>query len=68
MKGKVFVTLNKGKQVDHIGVRIELIGQIEYLIDNKQNLTFLTLTKDLEPPGSLTDNMAYDFNFQKVEK
>jgi len=45
-----------------------LIGQIEYLVDNKQILVFLTLTKDLEPPGSLTDNMAYDFNFPKVEK
>ncbi len=54
--------------MDHIGVRIELIGQIESLIDPKQNITFLTLAKDLEPPGSLTDNMAYDFLFSKVEK
>ena len=60
--------MKKGKQVDHIGVRIELIGQIEYLVDSKQTLPFLTLTKDLEPPGSLTDNMAYDFNFPRVEK
>ena len=45
-----------------------MIGQIESLIDAKQNTTFLTLAKDLEPPGSLTDNMAYDFLFSKVEK
>jgi vacuolar protein sorting-associated protein 26 len=49
-------------------VRIELIGQIENLVDSKQNVNFLTLAKDLEPPGSLTDNMAYDFLFTNVEK
>lgn len=31
-------------------------------------MTFLQLAKDLEPPGVLTDNMTYDFGFNKVEK
>ena len=68
MKGKVFVNLNKGKRLDHMGIRVELIGVIENLYDPKQNSTFLQLVRDLEPPGGLTDNMTYDFSFNRVEK
>ena len=68
MKGKVFVNLNKGKRLDHMGIRVELVGIIENLFDPKQNSTFLQLVRDLEPPGSLTDNMTYDFSFNRVEK
>jgi vacuolar protein sorting-associated protein 26 len=28
---------------------------------------FISLAKDLEPPGSLTDNISYDFAFSRVE-
>lgn len=68
VKGKVFVNLSKGKRLDHMGIRIELVGIIENLYDAKQNSTFLQLVRDLEPPGSLTDNMTYDFAFNRVEK
>jgi hypothetical protein len=27
---------------------------------------FIQLVKDLEPPGSLTDNISYDFAFSRV--
>lgn len=60
--------MNKGKKLDHLGIRVELVGVIENLYDNKQNTTFLQLVRDLEPPGSLTDNMTYDFSFNRVEK
>ena len=68
MKGKVFVNLNKGKRLDHTGIRVELIGIIENTFDPKQNSTFLQLVRDLEPPGSLTDDISYDFSFNRVEK
>ena len=41
---------------------------IENLYDKNQNSVFLQLVRDLEPPGSLTDNMTYDFAFNRVEK
>ncbi len=69
MKGKVSILLqNKGKKLQHLGIRVELIGQIENLHEKNQNSTFLQLVRDLEPPGALTDNMTYDFAFNKVEK
>ena len=55
------INLNKGKKLDHLGIRVELVGVIENLYDNKQNTTFLQLVRDLEPPGSLNDNVTYDF-------
>lgn len=62
------INLNKNKKLDHLGIRVELVGIIENLYDKNQNSTFLQLVRDLEPPGSLTDNMTYDFSFNRVEK
>jgi len=61
VKGTVGVNLSKGKKLDHQGIRVELIGQIENMLDAKQSSTFLQLVRDLEPPGSLTDNQVYNF-------
>ena len=61
VEGKILIQLNKGKKLDHLGIRVELIGVIENLYDKAQNSTFLQLVRDLEPPGALTDNVSYDF-------
>ena len=68
MRGQVVINLNKGKKLDHLGIRVELVGIIENLYDKSQNSVFLQLVRDLEPPGSLTDNSTYDFAFNRVEK
>ena len=68
MKGKVVINLSKGKKVEHTGIRVELIGVIENLYDKNQTMQFLTLMRDLEPPGALTENVTYDFQFNRVEK
>jgi vacuolar protein sorting-associated protein 26 len=69
IKGKVIINLNKGgKRVDHLGIRVELLGTIENVMEKGQSAyQFLSLVKDLEPPGSLTDNISYDFGFSRVE-
>lgn len=68
VKGTVDINLNKGRKLDHTGIRVELIGQIENMIDKNQNSTFLSLVRDLEPPGTLTDNQQYEFAFNRSEK
>ena len=68
MKGQVLINLNKGKRLDHLGIRVELVGIIENLYDKNQNSVFLQLVRDLEPPGAMNDNVSYDFQFNKVEK
>jgi len=33
VKGQVIINLNKGKKLDHLGIRVELVGMIENLYD-----------------------------------
>ena len=68
MNGKVGVYLTKGKPIEHMGIRVELVGMIENQLDKSQNFQFLNLTRELEPPGTLSDNSTYDFDFKNVEK
>ncbi len=57
----------KGKKLEHMGIRVELIGAIENAIEKNQTVQFMTLVRDLEAPGILsTDNISYDFNFNAV--
>lgn len=65
--GKVAIYLKNNKSIDHQGIRVDLIGIIENFYDKTQNLQFLTLSRELEPPGTLPDNATYDFAFNNVE-
>ncbi|CDW90814.1 hbeta58 vps26 protein [Stylonychia lemnae] len=58
----------KGRQLDHLGIRVELVGMIQGVYDQKLQSQFLSLIRDLEPPGSLNDNVSYDFQFGRVDK
>ena len=41
VRGQVMINLNKGKKLDHLGIRVELVGIIENLYDKNQNSVFL---------------------------
>lgn len=65
--GRVIINLNKLKNFEHTGIKVELLGLIE--TSNKVVVSkFITLTKDLEPPGILTNDTSLTFNFSNVEK
>jgi vacuolar protein sorting-associated protein 26 len=67
--GKVIINLNKIKTLEHKGVKIELMGVIENLLDKKNVLRFIALTRDLEPPGTITSEVTnLSFTFNNVEK
>jgi vacuolar protein sorting-associated protein 26 len=67
--GKVLINLNKTKKLKHNGIKIELVGQIEHKTDKKNVLRFITLSRDLEPPGTLTNEVtSFTFSFTNVEK
>ncbi len=54
--------------MEHLGIRVEICGIIENVMEKGQSSEpFIQLVKDLEPPGSLTDNISYDFAFSRVE-
>ncbi|XP_002734825.1 vacuolar protein sorting-associated protein 26B-like [Saccoglossus kowalevskii] len=65
--GKVNITL-KGKKMEHQGIKIEFIGQIELYYDRGNHHEFTSLVKELARPGELTQSTTYDFDFVQVEK
>jgi len=67
--GKVNVTLHrKTGKIEHSGIKIEFIGQIELYYDRGNHHEFLSLVKELARPGELTQNTSFDFEFNQVEK
>eukprot|EP00096_Caligus_rogercresseyi_P002159 TRINITY_DN1411_c0_g1_i1.p1 TRINITY_DN1411_c0_g1~~TRINITY_DN1411_c0_g1_i1.p1 ORF type:complete len:528 (+),score=177.82 TRINITY_DN1411_c0_g1_i1:352-1935(+) len=69
VSGKVNVTLHrKTAKLEHQGIKIEFIGQIELYYDRGNNHEFLSLCKGLAQPGELTQSTSFDFEFNKVEK
>lgn len=69
VRGKVLVELNKNKHFEHNGIKIELVGVIENFKDKRQSTRFIALTRDLESPGFLNNEITqYEFEFSGVEK
>uniref|UniRef100_A0AAY4ASD0 VP26B protein n=2 Tax=Denticeps clupeoides TaxID=299321 RepID=A0AAY4ASD0_9TELE len=69
VSGKVNVSLkNPGKRLEHYGIKIEFVGQIELYYDRGTHHEFVSLAKDLARPGELTLSQSLDFEFTHVEK
>ncbi|KAL1130669.1 hypothetical protein AAG570_011911 [Ranatra chinensis] len=67
--GKVNIKLKKtGSKLEHQGIKIEFIGQIELYYDRGNHHEFTSLVKELARPGELIQNTIYNFDFQNVEK
>lgn len=63
------MTLKKpGSKLEHQGIKIEFIGQIELYYDRGNHHEFKCLAKALARPGDLIQNNSYPFDFPKVEK
>ncbi|ELW70130.1 Vacuolar protein sorting-associated protein 26A [Tupaia chinensis] len=57
-----------GKRLEHQGIRIEFVGQIELFNDKSNTHEFVNLVKELALPGEVTQSRSYDFEFMQVEK
>uniref|UniRef100_A0A8C9L2K0 VPS26, retromer complex component A n=1 Tax=Pavo cristatus TaxID=9049 RepID=A0A8C9L2K0_PAVCR len=68
VSGKVNVSKQHGKRLEHQGIRIEFVGQIELFNDKSNTHEFVNLVKELALPGELTQSRSYDFEFMQVEK
>eukprot|EP00026_Physarum_polycephalum_P012155 Phypoly_transcript_12433.p1 GENE.Phypoly_transcript_12433~~Phypoly_transcript_12433.p1 ORF type:complete len:335 (+),score=48.09 Phypoly_transcript_12433:44-1048(+) len=69
VSGKVVVTLkDKVKKIEHTGIKVEFVGQIELFYDRGNHYEFTSLVRELSPAGELTENKTYDFEFLNVEK
>lgn len=69
MIGSVNIALSNGKKIDHLGIKVEMIGLIgipllfpssnhhdllELFADRGNSVKFSTLVRELEAPGNLT--------------
>lgn len=69
VSGKVTVTMkDKVKKIEHTGIKVEFIGQIELFYDRGNHYEFTSLVRELAPQGELVENKTYNFEFLNVEK
>ena len=54
--------------VEHIGIKVELIGVLELSFGSGQKHEFTSLVRELAPPGVLSGQKVYAFAFNKVDK
>ncbi|CBI24336.3 unnamed protein product, partial [Vitis vinifera] len=65
--GEVVIEPTQGKKVEHTGVKIELLGQIEMYFDRGNFYDFSSLVRELDVPGELYETKTYPFEFSTVE-
>jgi len=66
--GTGIVQVRPGKKLDHQGIKVELIGQVDMINDKSASYDFFSITKDLEPPGALFESKQYKWKFGSVDK
>eukprot|EP00268_Persea_americana_P049321 TRINITY_DN5281_c0_g1_i5.p1 TRINITY_DN5281_c0_g1~~TRINITY_DN5281_c0_g1_i5.p1 ORF type:complete len:301 (+),score=45.61 TRINITY_DN5281_c0_g1_i5:274-1176(+) len=65
--GEVSIEPIQGKRVEHNGVKIELLGQIELYFDRGNFYDFTSLVRELDVPGDIYETKRYPFEFSSVE-
>jgi len=67
--GSIKLGLKPGKKIEHKGVKVELVGQIEVVYDRGNHHDFLLLSQELASgPGIIGESCEYQFNFVSTEK
>ena len=56
------------KRVDHQGLKLELIGIIEILVNRSQSCEFISLAQEIIPPGYFIEDQSVEFIFSKLKK
>ena len=66
--GSATINVQPGKKLDHFGIKVELIGSMEFPQDRSQSTDFFAISKDLEPSGSIFESKQYKWKFSSVDK
>ncbi|KAI5064753.1 hypothetical protein GOP47_0019448 [Adiantum capillus-veneris] len=67
LAGQVRVVPHPGKRIEHQGIKLELLGQIEIGFDREKSSDFTSLVKELDNPGEIFSIKNYSFDFPNVE-
>ncbi|XP_042468644.1 vacuolar protein sorting-associated protein 26A-like isoform X1 [Zingiber officinale] len=65
--GEVSIDPLQGKKLEHTGVKIELLGQIELYFDRGNFYDFTSLVRELDVPGEIYEKKTFPFEFSSVE-
>lgn len=68
VKGSVTIRTKEGRKVEHLGVKVLLLGIIETNVEGMSASEFLSLSTELVAPALLTHPETYPFEFKNVEK
>lgn len=68
VSGSIDIVPAGGKSLEHMGIKIELIGQIELFYDRGNHYEFTTLVREVDAGGTITSRKEFPFQFAKVEK
>merc|ERR1712137_771525 len=70
VKGVAKISLNNPlKKVDHHGITITLVGQIEMFYDRGDHFEFTSVSRELAPAGTLSEaEYEFPFEFADIEK
>lgn len=73
VSGTITMSLPPGKKYDHLGIKVEFVGRISTMsmmqTENRQQYNFISLKKELAPPGSIyTNTIKFPFCFKNMEK
>jgi len=70
VSGVVELSVPQGKKIEHLGVKIELIGQIELVQERGSAVKFTSIVREIESAGIMvgTKNYPFEFNGEKVHE
>eukprot|EP00569_Conticribra_weissflogii_P003712 CAMPEP_0171328688 /NCGR_PEP_ID=MMETSP0878-20121228/796_1 /TAXON_ID=67004 /ORGANISM="Thalassiosira weissflogii, Strain CCMP1336" /LENGTH=374 /DNA_ID=CAMNT_0011828553 /DNA_START=52 /DNA_END=1176 /DNA_ORIENTATION=+ len=73
VEGQVTLAMPPGKKMDHLGIRVKFFGRIDmeggaHETTRPSHYDFISLSKELLPPGSLYDTRHIPFIFRNIEK
>jgi hypothetical protein len=68
VSGTCKIVLPPGKKVEHLGIKIEMIGQIELFYDRGNHYEFTSLVRELSAPSTMDRSVDYPFDFSSVDK
>ncbi|CAG9327860.1 VPS26B_2 [Blepharisma stoltei] len=68
ISGRLVVNMKRGKKIEHQGIKVELIGRIDITYERNQTSDFVSMSRELEPPGTINESATIPFSFNKVDK
>lgn len=68
VKGAITIRTKEGRKVEHMGVKVQLLGSIDTNTDSIVSSEFLSLATELAAPSVLSHPETYPFEFKNVEK